>query len=152
MSKTLQKDFILYIRKNILMIHISTERNHFLVSLQTESFWCNDLWFSFWQAYFTEENSSDSHFSRRILACIWKAIFLNNWYFHRRKSFSYSSAERIFVMYLHLVFFMKRIRLIDSSTEGFHPVYRDSSLFRDWYFLRKKLFPCPFAAGIFLMY
>ena len=57
-------------RKNILMIYISTERNHYLVFLQKELFWCNDLRFSFCEAYFTEGNSSDSHFSRRIWSSI----------------------------------------------------------------------------------
>ena len=58
-------------------------------------------------------------------------IFEQLFFFRTRKLFSYPSAEEIFVMYSHLVFFLKeffaqkRIFLIDSSAEGFHPVYRD---------------------------
>ena len=52
----LQMVFILYIiRKNILMIHISTERNHFPVFVQRGFFYCDDVWFSFCKAYLTEK-------------------------------------------------------------------------------------------------
>ena len=71
LSTSLQKDFIMcIIRKDILMIHISTEINQIFVLLQKEIFWCNDMWFSFWNAYSTEENSSNTQFYRRIGSCI----------------------------------------------------------------------------------
>ena len=71
-------------------------------------------------------------------------IIIQNWYFHRRISFSSPSAEGIFTMYQHVVFVLK-----DLFHRGKFFVVWLTSLFDHWYFQRKKIIVLSICRGNF---